>query len=180
MLLIMNNTKKITFCGVFAALAVALMLCGHFLPTLTYAIPALAGLIMVVPLIECGVSWAFGCYVTSSLIIFLIGENETKILFVLLFGYYPILKLLIEKLKNIAVEWVLKLLVFNAAAIASYYIMSFIYAISFDDLGDFGRYGAYIFLGLCNIVFVVYDIGVSRIASFYISTMRNKLKKIIK
>ncbi len=176
----MNNTKKITFCGIFAALAVVLMLTGHFLPTLTYAIPALAGLFIMIPLLECGPSWGLGAYITASFIIFLIGENETKTLFVLLFGYYPILKLLIERLKNLFAEWLLKLLAFNAAAMASYYIMSFVYAVSFEDLGDFGKYGAYIFLGICNVVFIIYDIGVSRVAAFYIYTLHDKLKKIIK
>ncbi len=175
----MKNTKKLTLCGIMASLAIVVMLCGYF-PYLTYAIPAIAGLFMMVPLIECGVSWAFGSYIATALITLLIGETETKILFVILFGYYPILKSLIEKLKSFVLEWVLKLLCFNAAAIASYFIMSFMFSISFEDFGTLGEYGAYIFLALCNVVFVIYDIGISRVASYYVFALHDRIKKIIK
>ena len=175
----MKNTKKITLCGMVAALSVVVMLVSYF-PYLTYAIPALAGLFMIVPLIECGVSWAFGTYIASAAIIFVTGETEAKILYILFLGYYPILKSLIEKINKQALEWVLKLAVFNVAAVAFYYASSVLFAVSFDDFGEWGKYGALIFLALCNIVFVIYDIGISRVASLYIFKLHDKIKKIIK
>lgn len=175
----MKNTKKLTLCGMVASLSVVIMLTSYF-PYLTYAIPALAGLFMMVPLIECGVSWAFATYIASSVIIFITGETEAKLLYVLLMGYYPILKSIIERIKKQAVEWVLKFVCFNAAAILFYYVSSVLFAVSFDDFGDFGKYGALIFLILCNIVFVLYDIGISRIASRYMFSLHDKVKKIIK
>ena len=175
----MKNTKKITLCGMVASLSIVIMLTSYF-PYLTYAIPALAGIFMMVPLIECGVSWSFGTYIASSAIIFITGETEAKLLYVLFLGYYPILKSLIERIKKQAVEWVLKLICFNAAAVAFYYVSSMLFAVSFDDLGDFGKYGAFIFLAICNVVFVIYDIGISRVASYYIISLHDKVKKIIK
>lgn len=175
----MKNTKKITLCGMVASLSIVIMLTSYF-PYLTYAIPALAGIFMMVPLIECGVSWSFGTYIASSAIIFITGETEAKLLYVLFLGYYPILKSLIERIKKQAVEWVLKLICFNAAAVAFYYVSSMLFAVSFDDLGDFGKYGAFIFLAICNVVFVIYDIGISRVASYYMISLHDKVKKIIK
>ena len=162
-----------------AAISVVIMLTSYF-PYLTYAIPALAGLFMMVPLIECGVSWAFGSYATSAAIIMIVGEMESKILYVVLLGYYPILKSLIERINKIVIEWILKLLSFNAAAIAFYYISTLLFNISFDDFGTWGKYGALAFLLLCNVVFVVYDMGISRIASYYMFSLHDKVKKIIK
>ncbi len=175
----MKNTKKITLCGMVASLSIVIMLTSYF-PYLTYAIPALAGLFMMVPLIECGVSWGVGTYIASSAIIFITGETEAKLLYVLFLGYYPILKSLIERIKKQAVEWVFKLVCFNAAAVAFYYVSSMLFAVSFDDLGDFGKYGALIFLAICNVVFVIYDIGISRVASYYIIALHDKVKKIVK
>lgn len=175
----MKNTKKITLCGIVAALAVVVMLTGYF-PYLTYAIPAVAGLLMMVPLIECGAGWSFATYTSSAVLIFIIGETESKILYILFLGYYPILKSLIERIRKQLVEWVLKLLFFNAAAVAFYYISSVLFAISYDDFGILGKYGAVIFLALCNIVFVLYDIGISRVASYYMFSLHDKIKKIIK
>ena len=162
-----------------AALASALMLTSYF-PYLTYTIPALAGLFMMVPLIECGVSWGFGTYVVSSAVIFITGELEAKILYVMFLGYYPIVKSLIEKMRKQAIEWALKLLCFNVAAIAFYYVSTVLFAISFDDFGEWGKYGAIIFLALCNVVFVLYDIGISRVASYYMIAMHDKIKKMVK
>ncbi len=175
----MKSTKKITLCGLVAALAVVVMLTSYF-PYLTYAIPALAGIFMIVPLIECGVSWAFGTYITSAAIIFITGEMEAKILYVMLLGYYPILKSLIERIKKQAIEWIVKLICFNASAIAFYYVSTALFSVSFDDFGEWGRYGALLFLTLCNVVFVLYDIGISRVASRYMFALHDKVKKIIK
>lgn len=175
----MKNTKKITLCGMVAAVSVAIMLASYF-PYLTYAIPALAGLFMMVPLIECGVSWAFGTYIVSAVIVFITGEAEAKILYVLFLGYYPILKSLIEKINKHAIEWALKLICFNAAAVAFYYVSTVVFGISFDDFGQWGKYGALLFLALCNVVFILYDIGISRIASYYMFTLHDKVKKLMK
>ena len=175
----MKDTKKITLCGMVAALSIVIMLTSYF-PYLTYAIPALAGLFMMVPLIECGAVWAVGTYIASSAIIFITGETEAKILYVMFLGYYPILKSLIEKIKKQFIEWVLKLVCFNIAATAFYYASSALFAVSFDDLGEWGKYGALIFLALCNVVFVIYDIGISRIASRYMYSLHDKVRKIIK
>lgn len=175
----MNNTKKITLCGMVASLSIVIMLTSYF-PYLTYAIPALAGIFMMVPLIECGVSWSVGTYIASSAIIFITGETEAKLLYVLFLGYYPILKSIIERINKQAVEWVLKFICFNVAAVAFYYVSSMVFAVSFDDFGEWGRYGALIFLVLCNAVFVLYDIGISRVASYYMFKLHDKVKKIVK
>lgn len=163
-----------------AALSITIMLTSYF-PYLTYAIPAVAGLFMMVPLIECGVAWSFGAYISSAAIILIVGEMESKILYVILLGYYPIVKSLIERIHKQIVEWVLKLICFNIAAVTFYFVAtSTVIGVSFDDFGEWGKYGAWVFLGICNAVFVVYDIGISRMASYYMMTLHNKVKKIIK
>ena len=162
-----------------AALAVVVMITSYF-PYLTYEIPALAGLFMIVPLIECGVPWAFCTYAVTSALTLIIGEKEASILFFLLLGYYPVLKSLIERINRQAIEWVLKLVVFNIAAVVSYYITSFVLDIQLDDFGVFGRYGALIFLIILNVVFVIYDFAISRVGTYYIISLHDKVKRFIK
>ncbi len=134
----------------------------------------------MIPLIECGVAWSFATYLSSCAIIFITGEPEAKILYMMFLGYYPILKSLIEKINKQFVEWIIKLIYFNAAAVAFYFVSTVLFGISFDDFGEWGKYGALLFLALCNVVFVLYDIGISRVASYYMMTLHNKVKKIIK
>ena len=175
----MTSTKKITLCGLVAALSVVIMLTSYF-PYLTYTIPAIAGLFMMIPLIECGAVWGFATYAASAFIVFITGETEAKILYVMFLGYYPILKSVIEKINRQIIEWTLKLLCFNVAAIAFYYVSTIVFNVSFDDFGEWGKYGALLFLALCNVVFVIYDIGISRVASYYMFALHDKVKKIIK
>lgn len=175
----MKNSKKITLCSLTAALAVVVMLVGYF-PYLTYAIPALAGIFMMIPLIECGLSWSFATYTVSSLIIFVMGETESKMLYVLFLGYYPIIKSVIERINKQAIEWVIKLLCFNVAIVVFYYVSSFLFLISYDEFNIYGKYAIYAFWFLCNIVFVLYDIGISRVASYYMQNFHGKIKKFIK
>ena len=104
-----------------AALSVVLML-GAYFPYFTYTIPAFAGLCIMVVLLELGTKWAISAYITSALLTVLFCEPEAMLMYVFLFGYYPILKAVIEKLRKPVVEWVLKIVSFNIAVIIIYFI----------------------------------------------------------
>ncbi len=175
----MKRNVKITLCGIIAALSVVFMLFSYF-PYLTYAIPAVTGLLTMMLVIEIGVKWAFGAYIAASVLIFIFAEPESKIMYICLFGYYPILKALIERINKPVPEWVLKIAVFNAAVIAIYFFFFFLFGISFEDFEALGKYGAYIFLAFGNIVFVIYDIAVSRLAGTYIYRIHPKVKRLLK
>ncbi len=134
----------------------------------------------MVPLIEVGALWALGAYFAAAVISLVTGEMQSAILFVAFFGYYPVLKAVIERLKRQTAEWILKLLCFNAAAVVSYFVMSVILSIPLGDLAVWGKYSLLVLLLLCNIVFVLYDIGISRVASYYIVHLHDRVKRILK
>ena len=78
-----------------AALATVLMLVGYF-PYLTYAVPCIASLAIMAVVIELNKKSAFLTYLASLLPIFLFCEMESKLLYICLVGFYPILKALFE------------------------------------------------------------------------------------
>ena len=89
----------------------------------TFALPALAGLLMIMIVIEMGARWAWPTFaVVAILSVFFVPDKQAALLYVIFFGYYPILKALIERLKNKIVQWVLKYAVFNAAIVSAYFI----------------------------------------------------------
>ena len=55
----MNHTIRVAFCGVLAGLGLALMFLTALLPMATFALPALAGLLMIMIVIEMGARWAW-------------------------------------------------------------------------------------------------------------------------
>ncbi len=175
----MKKNNRITFCAMMSALACAVMLTSYF-PYLTYAIPAMAGLFIMAAVIEIGKKWALLSYISSAVIVFLIAEPEAKLMYICFLGYYPILKAVIERLRKPVIEWILKVISFNAAVIIIYCLFASAFGISFDDFGVLGKYGAVITLGMGNVVFVVYDIAVARMAMFYNFVIRPKIKKFLK
>lgn len=176
----MKRSSKTALGAIIAALATALMLVSYF-PYFTYAVPAVCGLFMMIPLIETGVAWALGSYAVSAALSLVLAEPESALLYAFLFGYYPVLKAVIERLHNAVLEWIIKLVVFNLAAAAA----MFIFVKVFSGLGisetfaDF-KYGAVTFIVLCEIAFVLYDIAISRVSVFYMTRLHPRIKKLIK
>ena len=178
-LLLIMKTRKIAFCGISAALATVIMLTGY-LPYLTYAIPCIASLVIMVVTIELGKKYAFATYITSILPIFLFCEVEATLLYICLVGYYPILKSVFEKVRFRSLEYVLKVVTLNAAVWVIYFLSTIVFGISFDDMGEFGKYGTIILLVAANITFLCYDICISKMASAYIIVLHPRIKKMLK
>lgn len=155
------------------------MLFSYF-PYLTYAVPAITGLLTMMLVIEINVKWAFAAYIAASVLVFLFAEPESKLMYICLFGYYPILKALIERINKPVIEWILKLAVFNAAVVLVYAVFAGMFGVSLDDLGDFGKYGAYILLAMGNAAFVLYDIAISRLSGAYMIRIHPKINRLLK
>ncbi len=134
----------------------------------------------MVVVIEINLKWAFLSYLTSAVLVFISAEPESRLMYVFFLGYYPILKAIIEKIKQPVLEWILKIISFNCAVLVVYLIFAKPMGIDFSDFGTLGKYGALIVLGLGNLAFVLYDIAVSKMALVYIWTIAPKLKKILK
>ena len=158
-----------------AALAASFMLLSYF-PYLTYAIPAVSGLFIMITVIELGNKWALGSYCASVLPIILFAEIECKLLYIMFFGFYPVVKAATEKIRKPVIEWPVKIAVFNLAVLLTYMFFAKLFDISLEEFNEFGKYSAVLFLLAGNIVFVLYDIAVSRMAMFYLVVIKPKFK----
>ena len=169
----MKQSVKIAFCGIIAALTAVLM-AASLMPNLTFAVPAVAGLLVIPVFAEAGALYAALCFIAASVISFFIGDKTSWVLYVALFGYYPVIKPYIEKIKAPVLKWALKLLLFNAAALGCYAAEILIFAVTFKD------YIILLAFLLGNIAFVLYDIAVSRTAAFYYFKLHGRIQKILK
>jgi len=175
----MKRNTKITFSAMMAALATAFMLFSYF-PFLTYAIPAIAGLFIMAIVIEIDLKWAVCAYTASAILVFILAEKESMLLYVAFFGYYPVFKALVEKIRKPLLEWPIKLVIFNGAVLLVYFVLAEFLQIPMDDMGQIAKYGVAILLAAANVVFVLYDIAVSRMAMMYMAVFKPKIKKIFK
>ena len=78
---------RVAFCGVLAALMIAVMLLGTMIPTTTYICPALAGVLLLPVVWEFGFRTGALLYLAVALLSLILSPNkEAALFFVLLFG----------------------------------------------------------------------------------------------
>ena len=180
----MKRSTKIALGGMITGLCIMLMFMTGLFPFATYALPALAGLILVAMVVEFGSTQALIVYVAVSILsIFMTPDREAAIMFICFFGHYPIIKVIIERrIPNRILEWVVKLLTFNACIVLGYLFVINVMGISevLESFGDFGKYSVLVLLALGNVVFVIYDFALTRVISMYIHWFRPKFLRKIK
>lgn len=169
--------------GIVSAICLFAMFLTGMLPLFVYALPALAGALMIIIVVEIGIKWAFVTYATVGILsLFITPDKEAAVLFIMFLGYYPIIKALFEKIKSRIAEWLLKIVCFNISILVAYQIIIKVFGMVdvLEQFGDYGKYGALILLFFANIVFVIYDIALSRAISAYINWFSPKILRKLK
>ncbi len=177
----MKQSSKTALGGIVSALSITLMLLTAVIPFMSYALPLVAGALLILMVIEINKRWAFIVYVAVSLLsVFVVPDKEAATFYIAFFGYYPIIKSTLEKHLPNVVEWIVKLVIFNAATVAGYLFTVYVLGIPFDDMGEYGKYGVALLLGLANFVFVLYDILLTKLVTLYMLRFRKSFRKIFK
>lgn len=173
----MKSSFKVATGGIVGALSLALMFLTGIIPFGTYAFPCFAGILLTVLVIEINYPVAFSVFFCVSALSFLITpDKEATLYFVLFFGYYPIVKSFIERIKSVILQYLLKFLLFNLSMVVIFYVGLFVFSIPKESFNLLGVYLPGVFLVFGNIFFFFYDICVTRLVSLYLF----KWHKIIK
>lgn len=181
----MSQSAKTAIGGMVTALSVVILM-PTALDLFVYALPAMAGMLTMFCVVELGKKWSIGVYTAVSLIsILLVPNKEAAIMYVAFFGYYPIVKSVLESKLPRVPEYICKFLIFNVAIISSYAVLIKLLGMPFDELmgiteedGIFKRFAIPIMLLLGNFVFVVFDIALTRVVTAYLRVWQKKFKKL--
>ncbi len=169
-----EGTKILSRAALLTALGAALLYVAAILPTGQLAVVAVAGLLTAAALIHCGLGWSVGVFVATALLGFLIAPQKVcPLLYAAFLGYYPIAKSLLERIRNLAVCWVGKLVLFNVVFCLLWLLAR---EMIFTELDISGAWIWPVTELLATAVFVVYDIGISRGLSYYISRISKHVK----
>ncbi len=166
---------KIALGGILASVCILMMFLTAVFPLLNMVLPLFAGTLLAVVAIEISTSWGFVTFATVAVLsIFVTPDKEAAILFIMFFGYYPVLKFLIENIKSGLVKWIIKVVMFNIAVIVAYYILIYITGTFdlFEEFDFFGKYAVEILLAIGNAFFILYDYTVSAIVTCYLKWFR--------
>ena len=177
----MSKSGKIALGGLLTALGVVLMFLTGLIPIGTYALPAIAGVLLIVAVIEIGAKWAWMIYAAVAVLSLLFAaDKEAALLFVLFFGYYPVLKSFLERISNKVLSWISKFAVFNVAVVACFFLAVNFLQLPEDSFTVFGIYLPGVFLILGNAVFLIYDIALSGLVATYVEKLHHRVTKTLK
>ncbi len=182
----MKTTAKTALGGMIAALSVALMLLSAVIPFMSYALPAIAGALMMIIVMECDKKWALAVYISVSIIsLMVVPDKSAGFAYALFFGYYPIIKAILESKCKRKIEKFLKLLIFNVITLSSYYVLLLFVGIDTSGIEFLEPYlrkwfVAPIIIIIGSIFFIMYDIVLTRLIIIYCVRYRNKFRKLFK
>ncbi len=182
-----GNSGKVALGAMLTALSVVLLI-PSALEIFVYALPAIASMLVMFAVVEMGKKWALAVFASTSVIgLLLVPNKEAVILYVAFFGYYPILKAILESRKKRLVEYVIKFAVFNISMVGAYLFMIYIFGMPYEklmgiegEIGFYARYAPLILLGLGNIVFILFDKGITNVITLYILTWQKRFRKLFK
>ena len=176
----MNNTVKTALGGMCIALSCAIMMCASLIPVLTYAIPAMAGVIVLLIQAECNWKWALGVYFGTAVVSALVvPEKEAVIIYIALLGYYPVFKTLLDKPKRI-ISIVIKSVYFLAVIVAAYFVMIKLFGISTELLDETQKYLIPVILIFGLAAFLMYDWALELFEIMYYRKWQKRFRKIFK
>ena len=160
------------------ALGTVFMLIGGFVEVLDLSVCALASLLVAFVYIEIGSPYTWLVWICTSLASFLCMPGKfIWMLYLLIFGVYPILKAYIEKLPRGA--WlILKLVFINAMIWLLMLGFEFILGIPFFAVDKLWlKVGTYIVM---NIGFIAYDLFITVLIRFYFEKLRHRFRNFLK
>ena len=171
---------RVALGGIVSALCLVTMFLAGVLPALYLLLPGIAGILLMIIAVEVSTGWAFLTYLAVSLLsLFVTFDKEAALIFIMFFGHYPVLRFYIEKIPLRLIKLIIKLAVFNICIIGYFYITVYILGLDemLEEFDDMGRYGAYIMLGICNLVFIVYDFDLVVMYNLYKKRLIPKFRK---
>ncbi len=169
-----DKTLRLTLCAMLSALGVVLLWLGSAVEVVDISMAVLASLLCVFAVIEYGGSapWlVFG--VTATLSVLLLPQKTPALMYLLFFGYYPILKEKLEKRSRLT-AWILKEVIFNLA-LALLLVLSHFLLFTGASLGSMMTYYL-ILIGIAELAFPLYDVALTRLISLYLFRLRKRFR----
>ncbi len=162
------SARQIALGGIFAALAVVILLLGGMIQVGTYVAPMLAALPLVILLSELPRSLCLGWYCIVALLgVLLCPDKETAFVFVFL-GWYPLAKPGLDRLPKLP-GLLCKLLIFNASTAALYALLILVFRLDalVQEAQETGMILLIAILLLGNLSFILFDLVLGRLTALY-------------
>lgn len=112
-----SSAKRISRLALLAAVSVVFLVLANVLPAGRLVLLAVASFPVCMALMMYGRLWALGVFLVSAALGALIMPGTPSVIYAAFFGYYPILKSVLERLHRIGCVWLLKYALYTAVFI---------------------------------------------------------------
>jgi len=163
--------------GMITALATVVMLMGGMIPLATFTCPAVAGILLLPLVFDCGGRMALGAWIAiSALSLMLCPDKEAALLFAFL-GHYPVTKWRLERVPRPWLRRALKALVMGGCVAAMYALIFFVLRLDqvMDDFAELTRATFALTLLLGAVTLAVYDRALTVFSVVYLKKLRPRL-----
>ncbi|WAM32231.1 hypothetical protein [Caldicellulosiruptor naganoensis] len=147
------KAKEISYAGLMGALSIIFLFFASVLPKGNSLFYILSSVCIMIIVWQNSIKLGFLTYVVVSLLSLMIVPNKlVAVLYILIFGLYPLFKAICERGFPIYIELGLKLLFYNVALI----ILYFVFKIIMKEIPNF-KFGIALTVASSEVIFVLYD-----------------------
>ena len=165
------KTNKRAGGGICCALCIVMILLASFVPNIKLTFLFASSIVMAICLLRYKLSVYLVSFIAVSLLsLFIVPNKFIPLAFFAFFGNYPLLKLYIERIKNIALEYFVKFIAANIYLFAVYIILKALGEAAFFDFNIIVLYT----IGIALMLF--YDLAFSFVINAFYKTYYKYLK----
>ena len=107
-----------------------------------------------------------------------VPETELALFYVLVMGYYPVLRVRLNRIKSKVLRWILKFAIFNAATVVVYLLLfALLGPAVLDELLADGTAMLVALLAAGNLCFWLCDRALAALTRYYHLALKPRLKK---
>lgn len=162
----------LALCALMAALGTVIMLSSGVIPILTYASPLIAGLTLIPVLYEFGSKYAWMTWLVTALLSLMICADREAAFFYLFLGYYPIVKLRLDRIPSKTVRIAAKLGTVSAGICLLFLLLTFV--LGLEDMKSELLLNIAVY-GMLIGVMMIYDRTLDRMMLVYVKRLRDRL-----
>ena len=169
-----TTSRRTAVAGVLAAGSLAVLWLACMVPSGRIGLTGAAGLFPVAAVLAAGRAAGYLCWAASALLgLFLLPDKGVALLYLIFLGLYPVVKNNIEGLRRLPLEWLCKLAVFNAVLTLFWFGLHSLFLPFLPETLQ----APWMVYAAGNAAFVIYDVGFSKLISFYVTRVDRVLRK---
>lgn len=173
-----NLSYRVALGGIISSFCLLSMFLTGIFPLLYLTLPMIAGVLLLIVVLEVSIEWAWVTYTAVSLLsLFVTYDKEAALIFILFFGSFPLIRHYLNRISSKSVRLILKLILFNGCMILYFYLNTYLFGMQelLEEFQKYGRYTGRITLLLLNPFFLMYDTSLDGLCEIYLRVLKPRI-----